>query len=555
MLGTPLLSVITLLFSLQPPNKHNTHSTLGNVISMCNSETENIPPEVNQCFEIGEQLFIKIASTLDKRIRNIDKRRTKLLLLDDEFKQGRPLNEDQQSSLAKLPVIEGNIEMAREMVGIMKDSSAEYSSNRAKFVVKKPHPKKEEQKQVPKVPITDTLSQLLQFHAVLTSFAKIDTQDKTAIDYMKLELSDNDLSHLRSFIELTQLSEYPTLTSLHSELPAVAKHMSLLLDSSKDCFQDRFSYKKLNRTLLHLSSLQSLSILEDMTAQALAAAEEYSDGTQEAPSPPPPPHPPSQQQHKPSAVPDTEPQFEEPILSQTILSRTADPLLTDDMFMSSASRLPDTDPSEPVLIQTTVFVPSEVDSEPECISKPTTVPSVEIVPSDPPPARSQAPYAPPYKPEEQPVQKSGQASVVSFSGINIPNIPMLPDDDFDFLHDSELPTGSSKPFPMSAHPPTQQSSLFGVAEASDSSSYSGSRLQDSSYKSRSHQPHSPAIYPARHSGNYPPVNLGPDIIQYGQKESQLYMRSNQSDSSLPFRGMVVENSASGGSRGEAWDSK
>ena len=509
---------------------------------MCNSEPENIPTEVNQCFEIGEQLLSKIASTLDKRIRNLDKRRTKLLLLDDEFKQGRPLNEDQQSSLAKLPIIEGNIEMAKEMVGIIKDTSSEYSSNRAKFVTKKTHPKKEEPKKVPKVSITDTFSQLLQFHTVLASFAKIDTQDKTANDYMKLDLSDNELSHLRSFIDLTHLSEFPTLTSLHSELPATSKHFSLLLDSSKDCFQDRFSYKKLNRTLLHLSSLQSMSILEDLIAQSLAAVEEYSEGTREDLSPP--------LQHKSSAASDAEPPFQEPILSQTILNRTADPLLTDDMFISSASRLTDASASEPILIQTTVFVPSEIDNESECISKPTAVPPVETVPTDPPPT--------PYKPEEQPEPESGQSSILAFPGIKLSNISLLPDEDFDFLHDSELPAAPAKqpharPFLMSAQPPTQ-SSLFGAPEASDSSSHAEPSLQEPSYKSRSHQLHTPAIYPARHSGNYPAVSLGPDVIQYGQKESQLYTRSNQSDPSLPFRGMVVENSASGG-RGEAWNSK
>ena len=516
---------------------------------MCNSEPENIPTEVNQCFEIGEQLLSRITSTLDKRIRNLDKRRTKLFLLDDEFKQGRPLNEDQQSSLAKLPVIEGNIEMAREMVGIIKDTSSEYSSNRAKFVTKKPQPKKEEPKKVPKVPITDTFSQLLQFHAVLTAFAKVDTQEKTASDYTKLELYDNELSHLRAFIELIHLSEYPSLTSMHSEMPAISKHFSLLLDSSKDCFQDRLSYAKLKRTLLHLSSFQSLSILEDLVAQSLAV-EEYSEGTQEDASP--------LLQHKSTTTSDVEPPFEEPIPSQTILSRTSDPLLKDEIFVSSASRLTETAPSEPDLIQTTVFVSSEIDNESECVSKPAAVLAVEIVPSEPTPVRP-TPYSPPYTPQEQPEPKPTQSNIVSFTGIDLPNIPVLPDEDFDFLHDSELPAAPLKPFPMSAQAPTQPS-LFGATDASDSSSYTRPRAQESNYKPRSNQPHSPAIYPGRQqtpSASQPGSSqLGPNIAQYGQKDQlQQYMRANQEDSSLPFRGLVVENSASGGRGETAWESK
>ena len=75
--------------------------------------------ELNQCFEIGDQFLSRLSSTIDKRVRNLDKRYMKLLTLENEFKQGKVLNEDQRTSLVKLPLIEGNIEMSEEIVGLI----------------------------------------------------------------------------------------------------------------------------------------------------------------------------------------------------------------------------------------------------------------------------------------------------------------------------------------------------------------------------------------------------------------------------------------------------
>eukprot|EP00800_Vazella_pourtalesii_P021665 TRINITY_DN8158_c1_g2_i1.p1 TRINITY_DN8158_c1_g2~~TRINITY_DN8158_c1_g2_i1.p1 ORF type:complete len:535 (+),score=144.56 TRINITY_DN8158_c1_g2_i1:68-1672(+) len=533
---------------------------------MSSTDQEIIPTEVNQCFDIGDQVFSKISSSLDKRVRNLDKRRTKLLLLEDECQQGKALNEDQKISLKKIPVIDGNIEMAKEVVGIIKESSVEFSSNRAKFVTKKPHPKKEEP--APKPPnLTHTFSQLIQFHAVLASFAKIDTYEKTLKDYAELKLSEDELAHLRAFVELTLLVDYPSLVSLHTNIPDVSNYFSLLVESSKECFQDKFSYSRLHKLLLRvISSNHSLKRLDDMLMEAIDL--EDSEFAQEdalplpLPLPIPIPDPPKQ---KPTAAPEVAPPpVQELIPSQTILNQSAEPL-TEEIFISSTTRLANTIPDNE-LIMTTVFVPSKVDHEPERLSKPRVL-TPETTHIDPAPLMTADKVYPDPAPEAIPTQ------VITFPSIDLSNISI--EDDFDFLHDSELPSVpvkqsvKTKPFPTSTQKPIQ-SSLFGPAEGYGAgSSFMGARLPDSSYKTRPNLDMYPSsrqqATTSAHTSNYPGVQLDPDMMRYEQKDH--YTRNNQTDiqrppqqiatSSLaqPFGGIVIDNSDAAGRVENAWHSR
>ena len=528
---------------------------------MSNSEQEIIPTEVNQCFEIGDQLFSKMSSSLDKRVRNLDKRRTKLLLLEDECRQGKALNADQKISLDKIPVIDGNIEMAKEVIGIIKESSVEYSSNRAKFVTKKPHPKKEEPTSKPPN-LTHSFSQLIQFHAVLASFAKIDTYDKTLKDYADMKLTDDDLAHLRAFVDLTLLVDYPSLVSLHTNIPAFSNYFTLLVESSMECFQDKLSYNRLHQLLLRiLSSNHNLKRFDDMLMEAIDL--EDSEFAQEDALAPPLPDPP---QNKPTSSPETvPPPVQDLIPSQTILNQSAEPL-TEEIFISSTTRLANTAPDNE-LIMTTVFVPSEVDQEPERLSKPRvlTLETTHIDPS--PPLTTADKVLPDPVPEPIPTQ------VITFPTMNLSNISI--EDDFDFLHDSEIQTApakqqiKTKPFSTSTQKPIQ-SSLFGPADSytAGSSSFMGARLPDSNYKTRANLD----MYPSRqqattsaHTGNYPGIQIDSDSIRYEQKYH--YTRDNQTDlqrppqqiatSSMtqPFCGMVVENSGGAGRAEDAWHNR
>ena len=524
------------------------------------SDQEIIPTEVIQCFEIGDQLFSKISSSLDKRVRNLDKRRTKLLLLEDECRQGKVLNADQKISLDKIPVIDGNIEMAKEVVGLIKESSIEYSSNRAKFVTKKPHPKKEEPAPKP-LNLTNNFSQLIQFHAVLASFAKIDTYEKTLKDYAELKLTEDDLAHLRAFVELTLLVDYPSLVSLHTSIPAISNYFTLLVESSKECYQDKLTYNKLHKLLLRIiSSNHSLKRLDDMLMEAIDL--EDSEFAQEDALPLPLPLPlPDPPQQKPTATPEVAPPpVQDLIPSQTILNQSAEPL-TEEMFISSTTRLANTVPDNE-LIMTTVFVPSEVDHEPERLTKPRVL-TPETTHIDPAPLIAADKVYPDPVPEQIPTQ------VITFPSINLSNISV--EEDFDFLHDSELPAApakqqiKTKPFSTSSQKPIQ-SSLFGPADGSGTSGgFMGARIPDSNYKTRTNLDMYPSRQPATtsaHVSNYPSVQIESDLMRYGQKEH--YTRGNQTDiqrppqqiatSSLaqPFGGMVVENS---GGAGNAWHNR
>ena len=531
------------------------------------SDQEIIPTEVNQCFEIGDQLFSRMSSSLDKRVRNLDKRRTKLLLMEDECRQGKALNEDQKISLAKIPVIDGNIEMAKEVVGIIKESSIEYSSNRAKFVIKKPHPKKEEPAPKPPKPpnppnppnLTHSFSQLIQFHAVLASFAKIDTYEKTLKDYAELKLTEDDLAHLRAFVDLTLLVDYPSLVSLHTNIPAVSDYFTLLVESSKECYQDKLSYNRLHKLLLRiLGSNHHLKRLDDMLMEAIDMEDSEFAQEDALPLPLPLPDPPQQ---KPTVAPEVAPPpVQDLIPSQTILNQSAEPL-TEEIFISSTTRLANTVPdNEPII--TTVFVPSEVDHEPERLSKPRVL-TPETTHIDPAPLLTADEVYPNSAPELTPTQ------VITFPSINLSNISI--EDDFDFLHDSELPAVptkrqvKTKPFSTSNQKPIQ-SSLFGPADSSGSgSSFMGARLPDSDYKTHTNLD----MYPSRqqattsaHTSNYPGVQIDSDLMRYGQKDH--YARGNQTHiqrppqqiatSSLaqPFGGMVVENSGGAGRVESAW---
>ncbi|KAI6649358.1 hypothetical protein LOD99_11724 [Oopsacas minuta] len=508
---------------------------------MSNLEQQDIiPTEVNQSFEIGEQLFSRISLTLDRRIRNLDKRRNKLALLEDECKQGKTLNADQKSSLAKIPIIDGNIEMAKEMVGIIKDTSSEYSGNRAKFVTKKPNPKREER--APKLNLTVAFSQLLQFHSVLTSFAKIDTTEKTAKDYAELQLSENDLDHLRSFLDVTQLWD-PTLESLHSEFPSISKQFSLLVESSKENFQDKLSYNRLHKILLALCSVHNMKILDGMVVEAIALAEDLEEYALEdtvSPSIP---------QHKSTTTTEVPAPIEELIPSQTILNQSAEPL-TEEMFISSTSRLANS-ATDNTLIETTVFVPSEIDNEPECVSKPRVITPIETTHIDIPPVVSADTIF-----TEQ-IQEPIPTQVISFSGINLSNV--VSEEDFDFLHDSEISVKQpTKPFSTSQQP--IQSSIFAASDSTNTG-FMSARLPETNYKTRTQNLN---MYPARQQAtssavNYPDVDIDSDMMKH-------YTRGNQTDiqrppqqmatSSLaqPFTGMVVENSGAGRVE-SAWNRK
>ena len=544
--------------------KHIPH-TSGIALHTMSSSEDPASSELNQCFEIGDQHLSRLSSTIDKRVRNLDKRHTKLLTLENEFKQGKVLNEDQRTSLVKLPLIEGNIEMGKEIVGLIKEVSAEYAAEKAKCLAKKQNPKKE---RAVKPAVTENLC---LFNAVLYSFAEIDKDHKTSSDYADLKLTEFDLKHLRTFISLTRINCIPSLHSVPPGLPLISKYFSLLLDSSKETYQGDLTYSKLHKLLLHLSSPHSLKLLDELNTKPVIETEEADTQTvMEAVSLP---------EVKPAST-NTEKLLphspvQEPIPSQTILNQNAQDLSEEELLISSTDNS-----TEVPLIPTTVFLSKKSDLESEPV----------VAPSPPPQriTRSPDPVPAPAYPEEAPQPKS--ENILSFPGMNIPSIPLpaQTEEAFDFLHDSEISLGVANPqtqakqYPNLPSQPQIPAALYDLSsfEANNPTTFLGSRLPDSSYKGRAAPTNNSSLFPARHSPTNPARQPAfPDVMPYqsahfkakeqpSQANIQQYLRSNPkemaplpqapktiSNSTLaqPYGNMLVENSSGGSRQDTPWE--
>jgi len=180
--------------------------------SLCTKPQENgaTPPDTSL------QAALAI---VEKKVRNLEKRKGKLDSYRETLQRGKPLNEDQQAAVAKYDEVLGTLEFARELSGQFSKLAIDEARDKKKMI-------KKEQQERAKVELFK-VNYVLSVREILAALLEDGViQDLEVGSNGAPKLSNDQLFQLQQFQELTTPNrEDTTKGSFDKQIAASAEHL------------------------------------------------------------------------------------------------------------------------------------------------------------------------------------------------------------------------------------------------------------------------------------------------------------------------------------------
>lgn len=191
----------------------------------------------------GEGPMSQVLQVVEKKIRNLEKRKVKLDGYRDEKNKGKVLNEDQKAAVAKYDEVIGTLEFARELTTQFKTMAVDEEKARKKQL------KKENQErhitEIKKIASTLEIKGLVNLISTPKVYSGLSNGENGLPN-----LSKEQIDGLEEFGRLIALrrSDYQTKNDFEKSLLTTAQHISFVISGEEKKFGNT-TYKELYNML------------------------------------------------------------------------------------------------------------------------------------------------------------------------------------------------------------------------------------------------------------------------------------------------------------------
>lgn len=262
------------------------------------SSTSSVATSSGDSQNNGEGSMMQALQVVEKKIRNLEKRKVKLDGYRDDKEKGKVLNDDQNVAVSKYDEVIGNLEFARELTTQFKSMAIEEEKARKKLL------KKELQErhlnEIRKIASTLEIQELVSLISTPKVYSGLSNGENGLP-----KLSKEEIDCLVEFERLIRLrrSDFETKNDFEKSLLTSAKHISFVINAEDKQFVNT-TYKALYQILEKIRDsgyFERKSPYQAINPQELA---HHSLSPSENPSEIPPAQPTGQEPiHKPKDSP------------------------------------------------------------------------------------------------------------------------------------------------------------------------------------------------------------------------------------------------------------
>jgi caprin-1 len=189
-------------------------------------------------------------SALDKKLRNLEKRKSKLDSYRDKLNKGEKLDKDQKEAVDKYESVIANLEFARELQKLyqgMSDEADKLAEKASKKQAKKEKLERQQQE-------LDRLSDVLKLQSLMLSVGTDEVRaDLLAGKYGGLTLTEQNLAQLDEFYQLISPTS-DSDTSFTVQLSSATEHLVSYIDRADKQAVDTTTYRELHELIDRLSN-------------------------------------------------------------------------------------------------------------------------------------------------------------------------------------------------------------------------------------------------------------------------------------------------------------
>lgn len=211
------------------------------------TKTANTAPPINMPDLLHEPIK-NVVCVLDKKLRNLEKRKIKLVETKRKAEEGSELNEDQKKALENLILVDNSLATVKEVHKNLTSLEQEY----LKLLKRDQKRVKQEQKELFETKSQESVCRTIQIQAILGELTEEVRPDFLNAANGACQLTEDELSHLDSFYELINVSSENKKTNFSSRVKEVGLHLFNLIEAKEKPALENVTYKQLNEILTRI---------------------------------------------------------------------------------------------------------------------------------------------------------------------------------------------------------------------------------------------------------------------------------------------------------------
>jgi len=215
---------------------------------MPSASSKSSQPQAFNMAEVLQDPLKGAVSVLEKKMRNLEKRKLKLLEYQKKMVQGTDLNEEQKKAASDLILVENSLKTVEDMRKNMASMEQEYnkqSKRESKRV-------KMEQERATEATVQSKVMSVIEIQAVLSSLSEDVRPDFLAGMNGACELSEADFEKLDKLFEMTHSIEKRS-GKISEQISVNTNHLLGVVDSSEGDLAEGIAYVELNNILKKIS--------------------------------------------------------------------------------------------------------------------------------------------------------------------------------------------------------------------------------------------------------------------------------------------------------------
>lgn len=222
----------------------------------------NSTPAVNMP-DLLQEPIKNMVCVLDKKLRNLEKRKLKLVETKKKADDGSELNEDQKKALENLILVENSLATVKEVHKTLGTVEQEYT----KLLRKDQKRTKQEQKEQFEVKTHESVSRTIQIQAILGELNEEVRPDFLSGSNGACELTEDELGNLDSFYELINVSSENKKMNFTGRVSEVAMHIFSVIESKDEVAFDTVTYQQISEILTRVQECGYFDKEEEVEAE------------------------------------------------------------------------------------------------------------------------------------------------------------------------------------------------------------------------------------------------------------------------------------------------
>jgi len=242
------------------------------------SKPASSAPQINMP-DLLQEPIKNMVCVLDKKLRNLEKRKLKLVETKKKADDGSTvLNEDQKKALESLSLVDNSLITVKEIHKTLGGVEQEY----VKLARKDQKRVKLEQTQHLEQKSQESVLRTIQIQAILGELSEEVRPDFINAQNGACALTEEELSNLDSFYELINVSSDSKKTNFSSRVAEVAMHIFNVIDSKEKVAFEEVTYKEINDILTRIQDCGYFDKADEVVEEEAVEAEEEGELEAEA---------------------------------------------------------------------------------------------------------------------------------------------------------------------------------------------------------------------------------------------------------------------------------